>query len=260
MDLKVYNYKVLGLEKSANEIIEQFKISISSVKGVKQVEIDGDLVKCYADEWTSEYDIFSSLNEICGDYNFELDFEDGETDETEGESEIEPEVEVETNEVVKELQTDGYDEDDETEEEPEKKGKITKGDIIEKCIIFLASVVLLVIGLLLGAGSSARSWLLMLSFTVASYETLYDVIIKITEKKYFVEEIVTFIGALIFTYLGYSAISAVIMLLYGVIPFASKFVTSKMAGYQITESEFEQIRKMCSKFCHTQLPQNQPTM
>ena len=67
MDLKIYNYIINGLEVADDEIVEQFKSCLSNAKGVIKVEVEPSLksVKYAIDEWTSEYEVFSTLNEIC---------------------------------------------------------------------------------------------------------------------------------------------------------------------------------------------------
>lgn len=221
MELKVYNYIVQGIGTASQEIVEQFKTCISSVKGVIKVEIDLEkqAVSYAIDEWTSEYEVFSTLNEICETFKFDLSFEDEEdenqTDEPTDEEPL----------VVEELQVEEDSFDD--EEKEVKKGKLTKSDVVEKILILGISVILLVVGLIIGATNSASAWLLMLAFTLASYETLYAVIIKIAEKKYFVEEIMVFVGALVFMYLGSSAFSAIIMLAYALIQFGIQIIVHK---------------------------------
>lgn len=241
MDLKIYNYIINGLEVADDEIVEQFKSCLSNVKGVIKVEIDASLksVKYAIDEWTSEYEVFSTLNEICNSFNFELSFED--EDSTVQDDSI---SESDESEVIEELQVDESFEEDEKEE---KKGKLTAGDVIEKSIILGISVILLIVGAILSPSSSAKAWILMLSFTVASYETLYDVIIKIAEKKYFVEELMVFVSALIFMYLGKTTVSAIIMLVYAVLHFGIQIVehynTVKKEKYDIDYEECDDEAK-----------------
>lgn len=234
MDLKIYNYIINGLEVADDEIVEQFKSCLSNVKGVIKVEVEPSLksVKYAIDEWTSEYEVFSTLNEICNSFKFELSFDD--EDSTVQDDSI---SESDESEVIEELQVD-----ESFEEEKEvKKGKLTAGDVIEKSIILGISVILLIVGAFISPSSSAKAWILMLSFTVASYETLYDVIIKIAEKRYFVEELMVFVSALIFMYLGKTTVSAIIMLIYAVLHFGiqilAHFNTVKKEQYEIDFEE-----------------------
>ncbi|MBQ7373344.1 MAG: hypothetical protein IJW64_02125, partial [Clostridia bacterium] len=222
-NIREISYKINNLKSVDKSVIKDFEDDFSNVKGVLGVKIDFDnsTVTYAIDEWTSDYDVLCKLNEICDEKGLDLSFDDVEkSEEDEQVSEIENEEEVLEEENIANDDEDlsKIQEGDEFDEKEEKvKDKLSKSDFIEKAIIFGLAFVGTLLGLFIKG--DVRPWILMIAFTLASYETLYDVIIKIAEKKYFLDEILTFIGALVFMYLGYTEVSAIIMLIFSAISF-----------------------------------------
>lgn len=221
-NIRELSYKINGLATVAKDVLTAFESDFSGVKGVIGINIDSqnETVKYALDQWASDYDVFCKLNEICEKYNLDLDFGDN-IEEVTVETEKEDIIETENGEV----------EDIETEETV-KQGKLTKGDIIEKISVFGLSIIVTVVGLFLTKFPNVQPWILMIGFTLASYETLYNVIVKLAEKSYVFEDVVTFIGALVLMYLGFTTSAFVIMLLYGVIGFIQSYCEHTAIMYE----------------------------
>ena len=236
-NIREISYKINNLKSVDKSVIKDFEDDFSNVKGVLGVKIDFDnsTVTYAIDEWTSDYDVLCKLNEICDEKGLDLSFDDVEkSEEDEQVSEIENEEEVLEEENIANDDEDlsKIQEGDEFDEKEEKvKDKLSKSDFIEKAIIFGLAFVGTLLGLFIKG--DVRPWILMIAFTLASYETLYDVIIKIAEKKYFLDEILTFIGALVFMYLGYTEVSAIIMLIFSAI----SFVKALLLHFQAVKKE-----------------------
>ena len=213
-DLREYSYKVKGIKDLEDLKIDNIKNELSSVSGVIAFNVDKETetVDYALDQWSSDYEAFSKLSEICESHCLELVYDEEEVIESEVEEEI----------VIAE-------EDKFEEEKKIIKNKLTKSDTIEKIILVALSLGFLITGLLLNKYPNAQPWILMVGFTLASYEILYDVVVKATEKLYVIEEIITFLGALILTYLGYTAGATVIMLLYSGLSFSVAFAKHKIA-------------------------------
>ncbi len=224
IDIREFYYKIGGLDTVSPETLRKFKEDFSNVKGVVDVFVDVETssIKYALDQWTSDYDVLLRLTEICEEKGLEVIFAEDEVEEEDAES----------SEPIE------YPEEDTVEEESEendksKYGEYKKGDILEKFIILGLSAVLIILGLCLKKAPKVQPWILMLGFTIASYETLYDVIVKLAEKKYVLEEILTFLGAIILMYLGYTATAGIIMLIYGALSFAKGFASHNLAMKRI---------------------------
>lgn len=222
-DIREFYYKIGGLDTVSTDTLEKFREDFSSVKGVVGVFVDLETstVKYALDQWASDYDVLLKLTEICEEYGLEVVF--GEDEEIN---------EVETPESIEYLEEEEVEEDTE-ESDKSKYGEYKKGDILEKLIILGLSAVLIILGSCLKKAPKVQPWILMLGFTIASYETLYDVIVKLAEKKYVLEEILTFLGSIILMYLGYTATAGIIMLIYGVLSFAKGFALHNFAMKRI---------------------------
>lgn len=213
--VREYSYKIKGLKGVDSAIVEQIHDEFKKVNGVMgiNVKIEEESIEYVLDEWSSDYDAFSKLSEICDNHSLELIFDDDE---------------VITSDVLEEDVTPTAEEVIE-EEKPQIKDKLTKGDFIEKAIILILAIGFTVAGLCLSKRPNVQPWILMLGFTVASYEILYEVIVKLTDKKYILEELIVFGGALILTYQGEMASSAVIMLLYSILNFSVTYARHRVA-------------------------------
>lgn len=226
--IRELSYKINNLNAVKEPVLKAFEEDFTSVKGVLGVKFDFENSKItYAiDEWTSDYDVLCKLNEICEDKGLDISFDDEqENEETDIANEPleDDDTQEETEEDLSKIQ-----EGDEFDEYEEKvKGKLSKADFIEKAIIFGLALVITLVGVFVNG--TIKPWILMIAFTLASYETLYDVVVKIAEKKYFLDEVLTFAGALLFMYLGYTELSATIMLLYSGISFIKVLSTHENA-------------------------------
>lgn len=213
--VREYSYKINGLALADDAIIEQIHDDFREVSGVIGINVkkEEEIIEYVLDQWSSDYDAFSKLSEICEKYNLELMFDDDEVIE---------------NEISNEEFTPSNEE--EIKDEPvETKNKMTKGDFIEKIGILALSVCFILVGFLLNSKPNIQPWIFMIGFTLASYNILYSSIVKLTEKEYLFEEILTFAGALILTYQGNIVISAVIMLLYSILNLVVSVAKHKVA-------------------------------
>ncbi len=229
--IREISYKINNLNSVKEPVLKAFEEDFSNVKGVLGVKFDFDNSKItYAiDEWTSDYDVLCKLNEICEDKGLDLSFDD---DESENEEEIDNQEKSEDDKTqeIEESEEDlsKIQEGDEFDEKEEKvKGKLSKADFIEKAIIFGLALLVTLVGVFVNG--AIKPWILMIAFTLASYETLYDVVVKIAVKEYFLDEVLTFAGALLFMYLGYTELSATIMILYSGISFIKVLSTHNNA-------------------------------
>lgn len=229
-NVREFSYKINNLSIIDKSILKTFEEDFSNVKGVLGVKIDLENSKIvYAiDEWTSDYDVLCILNEICEQKGLDISFDDESEDVAR--EDVDNEVAEEIPEIEETIETDEdlstIQEGDEFDEKEEKvKGKLAKSDFIEKAIIFGLALVATALGLFISG--VVQPWILMIAFTLASYETLYDVIVKIAEKKYVLDDILTFGGALIFMYLGHTEISAIIMLIFSAVSFVKAVLTHK---------------------------------
>ena len=233
--LREYSYKIKGLKDVSEATIDEIKQEFSLISGVIAFNVDKDneTVDYALDQWSSDYDAFSKISEICEKRNLELVFDEDEVVETE----------------VEEEQITIAEEDTFEEEEKVVKNKLTRADIIEKGILAVLALAFLGVGALLNKFPNVQPWILMLGFTVASYEVLYEVVVKATEKVYVAEEIITFFGALVLTYLGYTAIATVIMILYSSLCFSVSYAKHKIAikkeklTEKINSCEDEDVKK-----------------
>lgn len=235
-NIREVTYKINGLKEATDSQILTIKTDFGGVKGVIAVTVnkDEETVNYALDQWASDYDVLCKLGEICESLGFELVYTDEEGD-------------VANTEVIAEVEQTPIEQDEEVDEVV-KKGKLTKSDFIEKIIIFGLSIVLTVVALFINKNETLRSWIFMLGFTIASYETLYNAVVKVSEKKYIIEEVMTFVGALIFMYLGYTVSATAIMLSYGIVNFLQTYATHKNVSYiENFEQELNKIEDQNEK-------------
>lgn len=213
--VREYSYKIKGLLQASDETINKLCSDFSNVNGVIGLNVikEEEKVEYALDQWSSDYDAFSKLSEICEDCNLELVFED----------------EIIENDIVSEEEVSKEESVDVQKEPTEIKNKLLKSDFVEKIIVLILSLGFICAGFLFKQKPNLQPWIFMIGFTIASYEILYDIIVKLAEKGYLYEELLTFIGALILTYQGKIAISAIIMLLYSTLNFVVSFAKHKNA-------------------------------
>ncbi|MBR2385585.1 MAG: hypothetical protein IKA99_08280, partial [Clostridia bacterium] len=192
--VREYSYKIKGLLQASDETINKLCSDFSNVNGVIGLNVikEEEKVEYALDQWSSDYDAFSKLSEICEDCNLELVFED----------------EIIENDIVSEEEVSKEESVDVQKEPTEIKNKLLKSDFVEKIIVLILSLGFICAGFLFKQKPNLQPWIFMIGFTIASYEILYDIIVKLAEKGYLYEELLTFIGALILTYQGKIAISA----------------------------------------------------
>ena len=245
-NIREISYKIIGLSNATDKAISQLKADFSGVKGVIAVSVDAKegAISYAIDQWASDYDVLCKLEEICDGLGLEVSFDSQLEDES---------TDAEECEIIEEDSANEYEPlpEEEIEDEPEKTpGKISKFDIIERVAIFGIALALLVAGIFI-KNSNAKSWVLMIAFTMASYETLYATIVKASEKKYVLEEIMTFVGALVIMYTGHTTSASIIMLIYGLLAFSTEIAThintvkiEKLEGLleDATEEDYQKIQ------------------
>lgn len=213
--VREYSYKIKDLALADDKVIESIHNEFKGVSGVIGINVkkDEEIIEYVLDQWSSDYDAFSKLSEICDNYNLELLFD---------------EDEIIENDVVDEDFTPSQ-EDEIKDEHTATKNILESGDFIEKIGVLALSLCFILAGFLLNAKPNIQPWIFMIGFTLASYEILYSSIVKLTEKEYLLEEVLTFVGALILTYQGKIAISAVIMLLYSILNLTTLIAKHRIA-------------------------------
>ena len=237
--VREYSYKIKGLSTADDSKIEQISEQIKNINGVIAFNVNkNDEIVDYAlDQWSSDYDAFSKLTEICEENGLELVFDEDEVIDNEiDEQDIIPSKEDEIIDEPKEI-----------------KNKLSKADFVEKFIILFLAVGAILTGFFLKNKPNVQPWIFMIGFTLASYEILYDVVVKMAEKQYCFEEVLTFLGTLILTYQGKIAMSAIIMLMYSALNFIVAFAKHKIALKkeklinQIDEQENKEEKQLLSK-------------
>ena len=243
--VREFSYKIDGLSEFSSQKVIDFETDLEGVKGVifANIDIKEETVSYAIDQWASDYDVLCKLMEICEKFNLELVFDDENVEEV-------VESDDETNEQQDKFEEEAHGEEN---EEEVRKGKFTKGDVIEKISVFGISLILLIVGICINPTLQFQPWILMLSFTLACYETLYDAIIKLSDKKSIVEDVIVFVGSLIFMYLGYTSSSTVIMLLYGLTAFLRGYVIHRTVSVienlenQLETAESEEEKAIASQ-------------
>ena len=229
-ELREFEYRFSGDVSDADAL----KDKISSVKGVSEFKIDmsAKSITYALDEWASEYDVVTAVMEIFNDFGAELllseensdllpDISDGENDDQKADSGETEESTEEKNDVANE--------------------KTSKYDFVEKTVVLGISAILFLVGLFLGKNQTAQMWVFMFSYTFAAYETLFDVITKAVEKRYFLDEILIILPTLIMLYLGKRVSASLIMLAFGITLFVKKIFIEKISSEISTLKTAENI-------------------
>ena len=69
--VREYSYKINGLALADDAIIEQIHDDFREVSGVIGINVkkEEEIIEYVLDQWSSDYDAFSKLSEICEKYN-----------------------------------------------------------------------------------------------------------------------------------------------------------------------------------------------
>ncbi len=214
-DLRSFSYKISFSENCDEKTIGEFIEKLKNIKGIAKdgmPEIVDNELKYAIDEWASEYDVFSEILKASEFYGVEIELDDAAED-------------IKIDKINDKEENVDATEDNEDEEKKEKKV-----DFIEKIIVLGLSAVLLIVGLII-SNAQAKSWIFMLSFAFAGYETLYDTISKVVKKQYVLEEILIIGSALVVLYTNRALEGCLIMIFYSCLTFGEKLIKSRADNY-----------------------------
>lgn len=239
MDVRVKSLKILS---SSLENVKEVEESILNVKGVVDCKIDkvndGFKLNYALDNWASDYDVMVSIMELLeGEYSLE------------SEPYFEEDEEIEINRKETEELFDIDDEDDEEdcehghchchdhEHEDSRHEEHNHGHSHIGCgchehshsefenspkskIIELGiSLIVFIVGVILSnidATKVVAPYIMVVAYSVAGYETLFNGIIGIFKKKFFSESLLMTIASVAALFLGETAEAYGIMLLYAI--------------------------------------------
>ena len=221
---------------SNNGEVEVALKEISALEGVTEVNVDNDILSYAIDEWASDYDIMVAIMNLLESKN--VDSEPYFDDDISLVNSVSENNNVDNNgdhnhdgDDEDDHNHDGDDEDDDHEHchgdddgcccshhhKDSDKGffKQNKGKFIELSI----SVLIFIIGLVFGAIPSvavASPYVLIIAYTFAGYEILFEAVAKIFKKKFFTEQILMAIASICAILLGEVAEAAGIMILFSI--------------------------------------------
>ena len=207
---------------SNNGEVEVALKEISALEGVMEVKVDNDILSYAIDEWASDYDIMVAIMNLLERKN--VDSEPYFDDDISLVNSVSENNNVDNNgdhnhdgDDEDDRNHDGDDEDDDHEHchgdddgcccshhhKDSDKGffKQNKGKFIELSI----SVLIFIIGLVFGAIPSvavASPYVLIIAYTFAGYEILFEAVAKIFKKKFFTEQILMAIASICAILLG----------------------------------------------------------
>ena len=231
MDVRVKSLKILTEEINNLEEIETSILNIKGVIDAKLNKIDGAYKLDYAlDNWASDYDVMVSIMDLLqNDYSLDSEPYFDEEDDISVEKDIKVDMEDEKNHCHEHCHSCDHEHHEESSHhhgrshincgchshEHSEFNNTPKSKIIELGV----SLAIFIIGLILSFIDSTKKvapYIMVVAYSVAGYEAIFEGIIGIFRKKFFTENLLMTIASVSALFLGETAEAYGIMLLFSI--------------------------------------------
>ncbi len=216
-EIRSFTYPIDFKDEDEKTVCEAIKDKTKDIKGITGVSVEDGKISYSIDRWASDYDVYVKIMEIADSLGVEILPEESEAD-------AENESSEETAQGGDVIGTEEGRAEEKRDPKDDKK-KDRKANFIEKSVVLGISLILIIVGALIGKHEVAQMWVYMIAFVFAGYEILYGIIVGIFEKKYVAENLMLVTAGFVLLYTGYRLSGCILVFSYSLFDYLAGVIT-----------------------------------